>query len=522
MAHACCGRRAPGSAGGWRERVLLRRRRATAAGPRSTPDVAAPPTGAESLAGPVLPGLVDAHSHAFQRAFAGLAERRDVGAATTSGPGATACTASRCASRPEQLRDDRGAALRRAAARRLHAGLRVPLPAPRPRRHAATPTRWRCRWALADAAAEAGIGLTLLPVLYERAGFAAAGAARRPAPLRDHASTTCWRCRRVARRGRPLVNAGVAIHSLRAARPESIARAAPQPTSAGPIHIHVAEQTAEVDDCLAATGCAADRVAGARMRRSTRAGSSCTRRTPRRPRSTPWRARGAGVVALPEHRGQPRRRPAPTCRGWLAAGVPLAIGSDSQVTRDWREELRWLEYGQRLALRRRNVAAAPERGEPSTAARLFERVRAGGARGGRASRAGACRPGARADLLVVDPRDPALRGLPADHLLDGVVFIASARPFARVMVAGRWQRAARRRDRGALRGRDAGTVGARRHANAARLTARRHVHSSQEGGAMHARYAAARDCGALGGSTRRRIDRRLLDWRVRGTDVHQA
>jgi formimidoylglutamate deiminase len=47
--------------------------------------------------------------------------------------------------------------------------------------------------------------------------------------------------------------------------------------------------------------------------------------------------------------------------------------------------------------------------------------------------------GARADLLVLEPRDPALRGLPADHLLDGVVFNAPAGPFARVMVAGRWR-----------------------------------------------------------------------------------
>jgi len=116
--------------------------------------------------------------------------------------------------------------------------------------------------------------------------------------------------------------------------------------------------------------------------------------------------------------------------------VPLAIGSDSQVTRGWPEELRWLEYGQRLGLRRRNVSAAPD-AEPSTAARLFERVSAGGAAAAGFARWG-LKPGARADLLVLDRLDPALRGLPADHLLDGIVFTAPARPFARVMVAGRW------------------------------------------------------------------------------------
>ena len=117
--------------------------------------------------------------------------------------------------------------------------------------------------------------------------------------------------------------------------------------------------------------------------------------------------------------------------------MPLAIGSDSQVTRAWPEELRGLEYGQRLGLRRRNVSAAPG-DEPSTAARLFERVRAGGAAAAGFDRWG-LQPGARADLLVLDAQDAALRGLPPDHLLDGVVFTAPARPFARVMVAGRWR-----------------------------------------------------------------------------------
>jgi formimidoylglutamate deiminase len=93
--------------------------------------------------------------------------------------------------------------------------------------------------------------------------------------------------------------------------------------------------------------------------------------------------------------------------------------------------------GQRLALRRRNVSAAPGV-EPSTAARLFERVSADGASAAGFTRWG-LQPGARADLLVLDPHDPALRGLPVDHLLDGVVFNSPARPFARLMVAGRWR-----------------------------------------------------------------------------------
>jgi formimidoylglutamate deiminase len=122
--------------------------------------------------------------------------------------------------------------------------------------------------------------------------------------------------------------------------------------------------------------------------------------------------------------------------GWLDAGVPLAIGSDSHVGRDALEELRWLEYGQRLALRRRNVGASPQAGVASTAARLF----------GLAADAGAAaagepvwglKPGARADALVVDAGSPALLGMPR-RLLDALVFSSPCRPWRDVMVGGRW------------------------------------------------------------------------------------
>ncbi len=74
---------------------------------------------------------------------------------------------------------------------------------------------------------------------------------------------------------------------------------------------------------------------------------------------------------LPGHRRRTSATDWRTCPGWLAADVPLTVGSDSHVTRSWVEELRWLEYGQRLGLQQRNVAARPGR-QPSTAARLFD------------------------------------------------------------------------------------------------------------------------------------------------------
>ena len=90
-------------------------------------------------------------------------------------------------------------------------------------------------------------------------------------------------------------------------------------------------------------------------------------------------ARGAGVVLCPGTEANlgdglfdlPR---------WLSAGVPLSVGSDSHVSRQWPRELQLLEYGQRLVQRRRNVAAAPEQAEPSTAQRLFQALLEGGGR----------------------------------------------------------------------------------------------------------------------------------------------
>jgi formimidoylglutamate deiminase len=147
-------------------------------------------------------------------------------------------------------------------------------------------------------------------------------------------------------------------------------------------------------------------------------------------------ASGAAVVLCPSTEAN-LGDGLPDLPRWLASTTPLALGSDSHVTRDWREELRLLEYGQRLLQRRRNVAAAPEVGQPSSAARLFERMLGGGASAAGLRHWG-LQPGARADLLVIDAHDPALADREPEHWLDTLVFSSPVRPFRRVMVAGRW------------------------------------------------------------------------------------
>jgi formimidoylglutamate deiminase len=115
----------------------------------------------------------------------------------------------------------------------------------------------------------------------------------------------------------------------------------------------------------------------------------------------------------------------------------LSVGSDSQVTRCWREELRWLEYGQRLQWRQRNVAMSHPPAAGATATRLWQAVLAGGAVAAGQTSWG-LQVGARADLLVAPATDAALAGIPTSRTLDALVFSSPSQAWSDVMVAGRW------------------------------------------------------------------------------------
>ena len=396
------------------------------------------PDHAERLPGPVMPGMINAHSHAFQRAFVGLSERRDSERDDFwSWRDRMYDIALRIT--PEQLH---------AVATHLYTELLAGgythtcefhylhhAPDGRPYSEYGGDDAAMSA-ALARAAQDTGMGLTILPVLYERAGFAQpalradqrrfATDAARVLQLRD--TIRAWKL--------PDVHAAVAIHSLRAAAPEAIhqlVRACAN--DATPIHLHIAEQTNEVDDCLAATGMRPIEFLTREFPLDTRWQLvHATHATP--PEIDAVAATGAGVVLCP---GTEANLGDGLCDlpRWLLTGAPLSLGSDSHVVRNWPEELRLLEYGQRLTLRQRNVAAEPTT-NPSTAARLFERTLAGGAAAAGQQRWGLV-AGARADLVLLNESDAALVGLPASHLLDGVIFAAPAQPFAQAMVSGRWR-----------------------------------------------------------------------------------
>jgi formimidoylglutamate deiminase len=415
--------------GRWHDAVLLV---VGADGHWSSIDIgsSAPPD-ATTLAGPALPGFVDAHSHAFQRAFAGLAERRE-SAHDDFWSWRDRMYQAALRITPQQLR---------AIAAQLYVELLRGgytqvcefhyLQHERDGRAYADPGT--LAWALADAARDAGIGLTLLPVLYERAGFAQPALRDDQRRFATTADSVLALQSEAHARG---IDCGVAIHSLRAARPASIARLVEGAADA-PIHIHVAEQTAEVDDCLAATG--ARPIEWLANHTALDARWQLVHATHATPDEIDAVARsGAGVVICPTTEAN-LGDGVPDLPRWLAGEVPLSIGSDSQVGRDALEELRWLDYAQRLVRRERNVAALPGR-EPSTAARLVERTRRGGAAAAGFARWG-LDVGARADLLVLDPACDALRGMPPAATLDALVFAGAAQPWRDVMVAGRWVRA---------------------------------------------------------------------------------
>jgi formimidoylglutamate deiminase len=427
-------------AGRWQSSVLLQTD-ARGHWAHITPDVHTPPVDATVLAGPVLPGLVDAHSHAFQRAFAGLSERRM--------PGRDG--------KPDDFWSWRdrmyGVALRitpeqlQAVAAKLYVELLrggyTQVCEFHYLHHAPDGSAYadpaRLSWALADAAQDAGIGLTVLPVLYERAGFAQPALRDDQRRFRGTPASVHALYRGVQAAGREQVNAGIALHSLRAASPGGIdALMKLLGDDDVPVHVHVAEQTAEVDDCLAHTGARPIEWLARELRLDAR--WQLVHATHALPAEIDAvAARGAGVVICPSTEAN-LGDGLPDLPRWLAAGVPITVGSDSQVGRQWVEELRWLEYGQRLVRRQRNVAAADAGpaapGEPATAARLFECVLQGSGAAAGLSKWGLV-PGARADLLVLDAGAPGLAGVPATHVLDALVFATDAPAIRDVYVAGR-------------------------------------------------------------------------------------
>lgn len=400
-----------------------------------TPDSPAPP-GAPRAGGPVVPGMPNLHSHAFQRAMAGLAEyRAQAGDNFWSWRDLMYRFAARIT--PERL----AAIARWLYVEMLKAGYTSVCEfhyvhhAQDGSPYGNAPELGQC---VVDAASQAGIGMTMLPVLYQYSGFGK----REPRPDQRRFVNTpesLLDLLLTLRRVRPEHGAltyGVAPHSLRAVSAASLHAlldGLDAHLPGAPVHIHIAEQTGEVEECLAATGARpvawlldhADVNARWCLVHATHIDEAETR-------ALAAAGAVAGLCPTTEANlgdGFFPAQPYLDAKGWIG------VGSDSHIAVDWRSELRLLEYGQRLLLRQRNVLACETR--PQVAERLFDAALAGGARAsGRP--VGALAPGYRADWLVLDDAHPSLDGRKPGDWLAGVVFCEhGSSPIVEVHTGGR-------------------------------------------------------------------------------------
>jgi formimidoylglutamate deiminase len=289
--------------------------------------------------------------------------------------------------------------------------------------------------ALVRAARRTGMGLTLLPTLYMRSGFKATGLREDQRRFSSTPESVMRVVEQIQRQtqGDARINVGVAVHSLRAASPAALQELTVAAKEAGlPVHIHIAEQTQEVEDCLEHTGQRpiewllnnADVDARWNLVHATHA-------TPAELQGV--QGTGAAIVICPATEAN-LGDGVFDLPAYAAAGGRWSIGSDSHVTRSWPEELRLLEYSQRLTLRQRNIAARVL-GNESSAAGLFEAALAGGFPATGRMQAGLA-PGHRADFVTLDMASPALLGVPAGHALDTLVFSGPGAAFGEVFVAG--------------------------------------------------------------------------------------
>ena len=364
-----------------------------------------------------LPGLGNGHSHGFQRAMAGLTEWKD------------AAAASFWTWRDTMYRfldgfgpDEIEAVTAQAYAEMLEAGFtRVGefhyLHHDAQGREYADIGEMASR--VAAAAAETGIGLTLLPVFYAHAGFGSApptAGQRRFICAPDQYARLLASCER-AIATLPGAVLGVAPHSLRAVDErelKKLERLRPR----DPIHLHIAEQMQEVDDCVAWSG---ERPVDWLLARfPVDARWSLIHATHVTPDELAGIARTGAVVGLCPITEANLGDGVFPAADHVCAGGAFSIGTDSNVTIDAAAELRLLEYGQRLTRRARNVLAAP--GGASTGRALFEAAHSGGARSLGERTAGLV-IGAPADIVSLDTAASFVAAKP-DHWLDHWIFAA--------------------------------------------------------------------------------------------------
>ncbi len=402
--------------------------------------------GAEIANGAVIPGMINCHSHAFQRAFAGFSEQGSEGQDSfwtwrkIMYQFLAQLTDVDAKNIAKQLYIEmlKMGYTRVAEFHYLHHDLdgNTYESSAKTEKSASLATMAQ---AIFEAAQESGIGLTLLPVLYQHSGFGA----KLPSDGQKRFINSTVQFNQLVSDCFTLseqytnTNVGIAPHSLRAVDKTSLLSAVKHVRNLdkqAPIHIHISEQQKEVDDCLTHFG----------------------------KRPVQWLldnveldkywclihathiddAERKGIIAKEAIAGI-----CPTTEANLGDGIfptteflaekgTIAIGSDSHISVNPIEELRWLEYAQRLIKQQRAILASDE--EASVGQNLWQQAAVGGAQSTN-SNTGCLAIGKQADLLVLDKDKTKLFANANQHILDSMIFASQQNPVSDVMVNGVWQ-----------------------------------------------------------------------------------
>jgi len=389
----------------------------------------------DTRVGVVLPGLTNAHSHAFQRAMAGLSEQ-----GSQAGDNFW-----RWRQAMYQVALNISPAQLETVATWLYAELLSQGythlcefhyihcdPKGNPYADGA-----EMSWALVRAAQQVGIGLTLLPTLYQHRGFDRqglqadqrrfAGTPESILAIRDQIQHFA------AQEKQPhLLHAGVAIHSLRAVAQTEL-EALVQASGQHPIHIHVSEQQKEVEDCVAHTGLRPIEWLCEHIGLDHRWNLVHATHTISTELEQAAQAQAAVVIC-------------PITEANLGDGIfdlitaidaklNCSIGTDSHTNRDWSAELRSLEYSLRLTQQVRNVASREATGYRPTGQALFEMALRGSSTAAGLP-LGGIKVGERADFFELDPQANPLAGLTEESFIDALIFSTPSNKPKSVYVAG--------------------------------------------------------------------------------------
>ncbi|MGE4802121.1 formimidoylglutamate deiminase [Yersinia hibernica] len=388
--------------------------------------------GCQILSGPIVPGMPNLHSHAFQRMMSGLAE-------IAGNPQDSFWTWRDLMYRlVQQLTPEQVGVIARQLYIEMLKGGYTQVAEFHYLHHSADGNPYcnpgEMASQLSQAAHDVGIGMTLLPVLYSYAGFggepAQQGQRRFIQTTENYLKQQQVISKQLA--NQPLQNHGLCFHSLRAVELSQMQEVLQASDNKLPVHIHIAEQQKEVNDCIAWSG--QRPVAWLYDHLSVDSRWCLVHATHLDESELVRLAKSQAVAGL-----------CPTTEANLGDGIFPAvdflnhqgcwgIGSDSHVSLNVVEELRWLEYGQRLRDQRRNRLINEQ--YPAVANLLYTQALAGG-RQACGRNISQLAEGYRADWLVLDGDDPYIAGTESASLLNRWLFAGDKSQIRDVYVAGK-------------------------------------------------------------------------------------